>query len=286
MPNSIDDADNLRSSFNAYMARARKIPLLTAAQEVSLAKQVRLGGAIGEQARDILITSNLRFVVSIAWKQVRPTVALEDLVQEGNLGLFKAVSKFDETKGFRFLTYARWWINQSIREYLDRNSFAFRVPSSSSQNIHKMNRVLAVLSRDGKQPSDQQVADAMGVEVDFVRDLMQWAKLPVSLHSPLDNEDGESELGDLLQDPEAVNPEDNAITVDFNIKVTGALEKLTEKQRNVIALRFGLDGEGERTLDEISKIYGVTRERIRQIEAKALEILSGGKSGKVLRTLI
>ncbi len=276
------NANSSQSAFDAYMARARKHPILTADQEIELAKQVKQGGAAGNRAREIMVTSNLRFVVSMAWKQVRDTVPLEDLVQEGNIGLMKAVEKFDETRGFRFLTYARWWIMQAIRTYLDENGFAIKVPARSNQNIAKMNRVVAFLSRSGKQPSDEEVATEMGVDVEVVRDLAEWSKQPISINAPIF--EGEGEVGDRLEDKSAVNPEAAAVEVDFRAKIAASLSKLTEKQRNVIALRFGLDGEGERTLEEISHIYGVTRERIRQIEAKALEILGGGQTGRVLKT--
>jgi RNA polymerase primary sigma factor len=273
-----------QSAFDAYMARARKIPLLTAAQEVELTRKVKQGGAAGQRAREIMVTSNLRFVVSMAWRQVRETVSLEDLVQEGNIGLMKAVEKFDETRGFRFTTYARWWIQQAIRTYLDENGFAVKVPARSSQDIAKMNKVVAMLSRSGKQPTDDEVAREMGVSVEVVRDLAEWAKQPISINAPIF--DGEGEVGDRLEDKEAVNPEAAAVEVDFKAKIGASLAKLTEQQRNVITLRFGLDGQGERTLEEIGQIYGVTRERIRQIEAKALETLSGGQSGRLLKTFL
>jgi RNA polymerase primary sigma factor len=266
------------------MAQARKIPILSAEQEVELAKLVKQGGAAGDRARDRLITSNLRYVVSIAWKQVRDTVPLEDLVQEGNLGLFKAVEKFDHTRGFRFLTYARWWIQQGIRTYLDENGYAFRVPSHSSQKISKMHKAVARLLQRGSDVTDEAVAREMEVTVETVRDLAEWSRHPISIHAPI--LDGEGQVGDRIEDRDAVNPEAAAIEVDFKAKLTGSLDKLNEKQRQVITLRFGLDGQGERTLEEVGQIYSVTRERIRQIEAKALEILAGGKTGRTLKTFL
>lgn len=274
-----------RSSFDAYMQQARKIPILTAAQEVALAKQVQEGGAAGNKARDLLITSNLRYVVSIAWRQVRDTVPLEDLVQEGNLGLFRAVEKFDHTRGFRFITYARWWIQQAIRTYLDDNGFAFRVPANSSQKISKMHKAVARLLQRGGEVTDEAVAREMNVDAATVRDLAEWSRHSISIHTPI-LEEGEGEIGDRIEDKQAVSPEAAAIEVDFKAKLAGSLDKLTEKQRQVITLRFGLDGQGERTLEEVGQVFQVTRERIRQIEARALEILAGGKTGRTLKTFL
>jgi len=269
-----------QSAFDAYMARARKFPLLTGPQEVELAKAIKAGGAAGERARQTMITSNLRFVVSMAWRQVRENVTLEDLVQEANIGLMKAVEKFDETRGFRFATYARWWIMQSMRTFLDENGFAVKLPARSAFNIGKMNKVVTKLSRGGNKPTETEVAREMGVDVELVRSLAEWSRAPIAMSSPIF--DGDGEFGDRLEDKTAVNPEAAAIEQDFNAKIWAALDKLSEKQRQVIILRFGLDGKGVRTLEEISQIYGCTREWIRQIEDKALGILGAGSSGRTL----
>jgi len=283
MPQTRNQELTGQSAFNAYMSKSRRIPMLTASQEVELAKLAKIRGPAGKQARDQLIQANLRYVASIARKQVRPGISLEDLVQEGNLGLLRAADAFDETRGFRFITYARWWVQQFIRAYLEDNGHAVKLPARSAQQISKMNRALALLARRGEPPTEQAIAEIMAVTVEQVRAIADYAKQPISINDPF--ADGEGELGDHIEDTTAVNPEDAAVESDRQSKVLQSLAKLNDKQRQVIILRFGLDGEGERTLEEISHIWGITRERVRQIEAKALELLKTGDSGRVLKTL-
>ncbi|MBS1991241.1 MAG: RNA polymerase sigma factor RpoD/SigA [Cyanobacteria bacterium SZAS LIN-3] len=278
------NSDTEQTALQAYMARARKFPLLNAAQEVELTRIFKAGGPQAIRARDAMVNANLRYVVSVAWKQVRDNVQLEDLVQEGNIGLMKAVEKFDETRGFRFITYARWWVQQAIGRYLDENGHAFRLPARSAQRIMRMNRVIAKLSRDGNQPTDAQVAAEMGLSLEEVHELAEYAKQPISINTPV--LEGDAEFGDRLEDTAAVNPEAAAVETDFKARIYASLSKLTDRQRQVIVLRFGLDGNREHTLEEVGEIFSVTRERIRQIEAKALEALRGGGSGKVLKSFL
>jgi RNA polymerase primary sigma factor len=273
------------TSFTAYMAQARKIPFLTAEEEFALAEQIKLGGRVGERARDKLVMSQLRFVVKLAYKQVRPNVSLEDLVQEGNLGLFRAADGFDASKGFRFFTYARWWVMQSLNACLDNNGYAVKLPARGAFNLGKINRAITKLtSLSGSQPSDEEVAREVRLPVETVRALCEFAQSPVSINAPIF--DGDAEVGDRIADTSLVSAEDTVVEDDFKSKITDALSILNEREKAVLVGRFGLDGEGEKTLEDLAQVYGITRERIRQIEVKAKEKLAKGATGSMLKSFL
>ncbi|MBU6451015.1 MAG: RNA polymerase sigma factor RpoD/SigA [Cyanobacteria bacterium REEB67] len=276
--------DETASAFAAYMAQARQIPFLSAEEEIELAKKIQAGGPEADTARNALVKSQLRMVVSMAYKQVRPSVTLEDLIQEGNLGLFRAADKFDHTMGFRFFTYARGWVKAAIGEYLNTNSFALPVPSSSARKLGNIKRAEIKLARDGRRPTEEQVATELRMRPSTVRYLNETSQAPISMSSPIF--DGDGEFGDRIEDTDAVNPEAALIEGDFVAKITSALDKLNERERQVLVGRFNLDGEGVRTLEDLAQIYGVSRERIRQIEAKALDKLKSGQTGALLRTFL
>jgi len=273
-----------QSALQMLQAQARRIPLLTAAEEVELTIIARAGGPEGIRARDKMVAANLRYVISAAWKQVRPNVSIEDLIQEGNMGLMKAVEKFDETRGFRFLTYANWWVRQYMTRCLEENGYALRLPNQSAQAIARMNRSVAKLSRGGREPSDAEVAADMGVSIEKVHELAEWSRQPISLNTPIF--DGDGEFGDRIEDTHSVDPEAAVMAVDMKERLTASLSKLKDRSREIIVLRFGLEGHKEHTLDEVGKIYNLTRERIRQIEAKALDTLRGGDSGRALKSFL
>lgn len=272
------------AAFNAYMGRARRTPLLSPADEQQLAVLAKTGGPAGERAKHAMINAHLRLVLSIAWRYVRPNFPLEDLVQEGNLGLMRALEKFDHERGFRFMSYAQWWVRQSINEYLKANGHAVRIPPNRTLQISKMNNIINRLSENGRQPSDDQVAAEMGIPVKVVRELAQYATSPISLNTPIF--DGDAEFGDRIEDVNAIDPEDKLIKDDMVSKLTAALAVLNERERDVVTRRFGLDGDEQDTLDELSRKYGVTRERIRQIEVAALKKLKGGDVGRMLKSLL
>jgi RNA polymerase primary sigma factor len=271
------------TALSLYMRRARKVPLLTAEEEAALARLIQAGGAGSRAAEEQMILSNLRLVAAIAWKYVRPDMPLEDLIQEGNLGLMHAISKFDPEKGFRLYTYAHWWVHQSIRSYIQENGRLVRIPAHRAAQIAEMNKVVAQLSKSGI-PSDVEVAEKMQVDVEFVRELVSYTSQPVSIHTPLF--DGEGELGDTLVDETAVGAQQLVEEQDFKTKLRQALAKLKPRQIDVLTLRFGLGGDEPKTLEEVGAIYGVTRERIRQIESAALKELAKGNSGNLLRQFL
>ncbi len=274
---------NQNDALNAYMNRARKVPYLTADQEVELINQVKQGGSAAQRAQDAIVLSHLRLVLSIARKYARPNLPLEDLVQEGNLGLFKALEKFQVERGFRFATYAQWWVRQSINDYLKANGRDVRIPANRVNQIGLMNQIIAKLSRGGHVPSDVEVAKEMGVSIKFVGELAQYASEPISLNTPIF--DGDGEFGDQIED-EAAGPEETLLGNNLVEKLSAALGKLNERERDIVTRRFGLDGEEPDTLDILANKYRLTRERVRQIEVAGLKKLREGDSGQMLKTLL
>jgi RNA polymerase primary sigma factor len=274
---------NQNDALNAYMNRARKVPYLTADQEIELVKQVKQGGRGAQRAQDALVLSHLRLVLSIARKYIRSNLPLEDLVQEGNLGLFKALEKFEVERGFRFATYAQWWVRQSINDYLKANGRDVRIPANRVSQIGLMNQVIAKLSRGGHVPSDAEVAQEMGVSIKFLGELAQYASEPISLNTPIS--DGDGEFGDLIED-DAAGPEETLLGNNLAEKLSAALGKLNERERDIVTRRFGLDGDEPDTLEILANKYSLTRERVRQIEVAGLKKLKEGDSGRMLKTLL
>lgn len=274
---------NQNDALNAYMSRARKVPYLTADQEIELINQVKQGGSAAQRAQDALVLSHLRLVLSIARKYARSNLPLEDLVQEGNLGLFKALEKFEVDRGFRFATYAQWWVRQSINDYLKANGRDVRLPANRVSQIGLMNQVIAKLSRGGYQPSDVEVAKEMGVSRKFVGELAQYASEPISLSTPVF--DGDGEFGDQLED-DAAGPEETLLDTNRAEKLSAVLVKLNDRERDIVTRRFGLDGNEPDTLETLALKYSLTRERVRQIEVASLKKLREGDSGRMLMTLL
>lgn len=271
----IDDVDVLEGvstedPVRMYLKEIGNVPLLTTEQEVELAKKVENGD---EEAKKALTEANLRLVVSIAKKYVGRGMPFLDLIQEGNMGLMKAVDKFDYTKGYKFSTYATWWIRQAITRGIADTGRTIRVPVHMVETINKTLRMTrALLQELGREPSAEEVAERLNVPVARVREVLKISRDPVSLDTPIGEED-DSHLGDFIEDDSALSPADSAAFSMLKEELGAALESLTERERQVVRLRFGLEDGRARTLEEVGKEFNVTRERIRQIEAKALRKL-------------
>ena len=250
-----------------YFLEMGKVPLLTAVEEVSLARRIERRDPAAKRK---LIEANLRLVVSIAKRHVGRGMPLLDLIQEGNLGLMRAVEKFDYRRGFKFSTYATWWIRQAITRAIADQARTIRVPVHMVENINRFIRVQRELLQDiGREPTMEEVAAEMGLTPEKVREIKKISQEPASLHQRV-GEEGDSMLGDFIEDKDSVSPVDEVGDIVRREKIGLALGALTHRERRVIQLRFGLEGEHPRTLEEVGLKFGVTRERIRQIEAKTL----------------
>ena len=253
-----------------YLKQIGKVPLLTADEEVELAKRAEKGD---KEAIERLCTANLRLVVSIAQKYVGRGLLFLDLIQEGNLGLMKAVEKFDWTKGFKFSTYATWWIRQAITRSIADQARTIRIPVHMVETINRMARVRRQLTGElGREPDTKEIAEAMGMTEEKVRDILKSAQEPTSMDATVGDEE-DSHLGDFIPDENAESPADAASNVFLRGQIYELLDELTEREKRVIIERFGLGGEPPRTLEQVGQEMGVTRERIRQIEAKAIRKL-------------
>ncbi|HEX6489359.1 MAG TPA: RNA polymerase sigma factor RpoD [Candidatus Dormibacteraeota bacterium] len=250
-----------------YLKEIGRVDLLTAADEVRLAKDME-GGSM--RAKQHLTEANLRLVVSIAKKYMGRGMPFLDLIQEGNLGLIRAVEKFDYRRGYKFSTYATWWIRQAITRAIADQARTIRVPVHMVERINKLVAVSRRLFQElGREPSDEEVAEEMGLTPDKVREMFRAAQEPVSLETPIGDE-GDSHLGDFVEDKEAVSPSDAAAVTMLRDEVQDLLDTLTPRERRVIQLRFGLADDHQRSLEEVSRRLGVPRERVRQIESRAL----------------
>ena len=253
-----------------YLKEIGGYPLLSIDEEIELAKKIEAGD---NYAKKKLAESNLRLVVSIAKRYVGRGLSFLDLIQEGNLGLIKAVDKFDYTKGYKFSTYATWWIRQSITRSIADQSRTIRIPVHMSEVINKTYRVSRSLLQElGREPTEQELADALEMPIEKVREILKVSSDPISLDTPIGEED-DSHLGDFIKDDSIVGPEDAAAYSMLQEQISKLLGTLTEREQRVLTLRFGLDDGRTRTLEEVGKEFNVTRERIRQIEAKALRKL-------------
>lgn len=269
-----------------YLKEIGRVPLLGADDEVELAKKIEIGGEGGEEAKKRLAEANLRLVVSIAKRYVGRGMLFLDLIQEGNMGLLKAVEKFDHTKGYKFSTYATWWIRQAITRAIADQARTIRIPVHMVETINKLIRVSRQLLQElGREPAPEEIAEQMELSVDKVREIMKIAQEPVSLETPIGEED-DSHLGDFIEDQEALAPADAAAYELLKEQLEDVLDTLTEREENVLRLRFGLDDGRTRTLEEVGKVFGVTRERIRQIEAKALRKLRHPSRSKRLKDFL
>ena len=263
-----------------YLKEIGKIPLLTPERETYLAEQITIGN---KDAKNELIEANLRLVVSIAKRHVGKGMYFLDLIQEGNLGLIKAVEKFDYSKGYKFSTYATWWIRQAITRAIADQARTIRIPVHMVETIHKVSRTARQLLQEfGREPNTDEIAEALGMTADKVRDIMKIAQDPVSLETPIGEEE-DSHLGDFVEDSESPAPSDSASYSLLREQLFNILDTLTPRESNVIKLRFGLEDGRPRTLEEVGKKFEITRERIRQIEAKALRKLRHPSRSKTLK---
>ena len=263
-----------------YLKEIGRVPLLSWPEEVSLAQRIEAGD---ELAKKGLTEANLRLVVSIAKRYVGRGMHLLDLIQEGNLGLLKAVEKFDYRKGYKFSTYATWWIRQAITRAIADQARTIRIPVHMVETINKLMRVERQLLQDlGRQPESAEIAAEMGIDEEKVREIQKIAQEPVSLETPTGEEE-DSHLGDFIPDEEALAPADAASSLLLKEQLEEVLGSLTDREQDVLRLRFGLDDGKQRTLEEVGRVFGVTRERIRQIEAKALRKLRHPSRSKKLK---
>lgn len=266
-----------------YLKEIGKIPLLTSEEEIELAKRMQEGD---EEAKKKLAEANLRLVVSIAKRYVGRGMLFLDLIQEGNLGLMKAVEKFDYRKGFKFSTYATWWIRQAITRAIADQARTIRIPVHMVETINKLVRVQRQLVQElGRDPSPEEIAKEMGMEVEKVREIMKIAQEPVSLETPIGEEE-DSHLGDFIPDDDVLAPAEAATYTMLREQLIDVLDTLTPREQKVLRLRFGLDDGRARTLEEVGKEFDVTRERIRQIEAKALRKLRHPSRSKKLKDFL
>lgn len=278
----LDNAISIDDPVKMYLKEIGALPLLTSEEEIVLAKTVEAGmraDALPEEkeaareAKKELADRNLRLVVSIAKKYLGRGLQFLDLIQEGNLGLLKAVDKFDYTKGYKFSTYATWWIRQAITRAIADQARTIRVPVHMVETINKLNRISRqLLQENGREATNEELAKAMGVSLAKVREVKKIAQDPISLETPI-GEKEDSHLGDFVEDHEAIAPDDAAGSILLREQIEELLTGLTERERQVLELRFGLKDGKTRTLEEVGKYFDVTRERIRQIEGKALSKL-------------
>ena len=276
VPEGVGTEDPVRM----YLKEIGKIPLLSADEEIELAKRIELGD---EDAKQKLAEANLRLVVSIAKRYVGRGMQFLDLIQEGNLGLIKAVEKFDYNKGYKFSTYATWWIRQAITRAIADQARTIRIPVHMVETINRLIRVSRQLLQElGREPTAEEIAAKMDMPVDRVREIMKISQEPVSLETPIGEEE-DSHLGDFIQDDHVAVPADAAAFTLLHEQLMEVLDTLTEREQKVLKLRFGLVDGRPRTLEEVGKEFNVTRERIRQIEAKALRKLRHPSRSKKLK---
>ncbi|WP_320930178.1 RNA polymerase sigma factor RpoD [Hungatella sp.] len=277
---SVPEGVSVEDPVRMYLKEIGKVPLLSSDDEIELAKKIELGD---EMAKEKLTEANLRLVVSIAKRYVGRGMQFLDLIQEGNLGLIKAVEKFDYRKGYKFSTYATWWIRQAITRAIADQARTIRIPVHMVETINRLVRVSRQLLQElGREPSPEEVALKVDMPVERVREIMKVSQEPVSLETPIGEEE-DSHLGDFIQDDQVAVPADAATFTMLHEQLMEVLDTLTEREQKVLRLRFGLDDGRPRTLEEVGREFNVTRERIRQIEAKALRKLRHPSRSKKLK---
>ena len=274
----------INDSVRMYLKEIGRVPLLSADEEVNLALRIQQGD---QEAKQELAEANLRLVVSIAKRYVGRGMQFLDLIQEGNMGLMKAVEKFDHTKGFKFSTYATWWIRQAITRAIADQARTIRIPVHMVETINKLVRIQRQLLQDlGREPTPEEIGAEMDLPTEKVREILKITQEPVSLETPIGEED-DSHLGDFIEDDNATSPAEHTAYALLKEQLDEVLEQLTDREENVLRLRFGLDKNGEiRTLEQVGQVFGVTRERIRQIEAKALRKLRHPSRSKQLKDFL
>lgn len=288
---SIPEGVNIDDPVRMYLKEIGRVPLLSADEEILLAQQIEAGAKddasykemkAGEKAKQKLIDANLRLVVSIAKRYVGRGMLFLDLIQEGNLGLIKAVDKFDYTKGYKFSTYATWWIRQAITRAIADQARTIRIPVHMVETINKLIRISRQLLQDkGREPLPEEIAEGMGISVERVREIQKIAQEPVSLETPIGEEE-DSHLGDFIEDQDAIAPDDAASYILLKEQIEDVFSCLTDREQQVLVVRFGLKDGKPRTLEEVGQHFNVTRERIRQIEGKALtKLRNRGKRDKI-----
>ena len=281
--NSIAKELSINDPVRMYLKEIGRISLLTLDEETKLSERIAEGD---EEAKNILAESNLRLVVSIAKRYVGRGMLFLDLIQEGNIGLMKAVDKFDPTKGYKFSTYATWWIRQAITRAIADQARTIRVPVHMVETINKLARIQRQLTQElNREPTDEEIAKKLGISIEKVREVYKISQDPVSLETPIGEED-DSHLGDFIKDERTMGPEEYATVEMLKEELSGVLATLTEREEKVLRLRFGLEDGRTRTLEEVGKEFDVTRERIRQIEAKALRKLKNPTKCKRLKEFI
>ena len=277
---SVPDGVSIEDPVRMYLKEICKVPLLTAEEEIELAKRMEAGD---EKAKQKLAEANLRLVVSIAKRYVGRGMLFLDLIQEGNLGLIKAVEKFDYEKGYKFSTYATWWIRQAITRAIADQARTIRIPVHMVETINKLIRESRQLLQElGREPLPEEIAERMGISVERVREILKISQEPVSLETPIGEEE-DSHLGDFIQDQNVPVPAEAAASNLLRDQLNEVLDTLTEREQKVLRLRFGMDDGRARTLEEVGKEFQVTRERIRQIEAKALRRLRHPSKSRKLK---
>ncbi|MEH7124562.1 RNA polymerase sigma factor RpoD [Bacillus sp. JJ1532] len=280
---SVPPGVKINDPVRMYLKEIGRVDLLSAEDEISLAERIEDGD---EEAKRRLAEANLRLVVSIAKRYVGRGMLFLDLIQEGNMGLIKAVEKFDYRKGFKFSTYATWWIRQAITRAIADQARTIRIPVHMVETINKLIRVQRQLLQDlGREPTPEEIAEDMDLTPEKVREILKIAQEPVSLETPIGEED-DSHLGDFIEDQDATSPSEHAAYELLKEQLEDVLDTLTDREENVLRLRFGLDDGRTRTLEEVGKVFGVTRERIRQIEAKALRKLRHPSRSKRLKDFL
>ena len=288
---SVDASVNIDDPVRMYLKEIGCVPLLSADEEIVLAKQIEAGAEedatykeiqLSKKAKKKLVDANLRLVVSIAKRYVGRGMLFLDLIQEGNLGLIKAVDKFDYTKGYKFSTYATWWIRQAITRAIADQARTIRIPVHMVETINKLIRISRQLLQDkGREPTPEEIAEGMGITAERVREIQKIAQEPVSLETPIGEEE-DSHLGDFIEDQDAVAPDDAASYILLQEQIEDVFTCLTDREQQVLILRFGLKDGKPRTLEEVGQHFNVTRERIRQIEGKALtKLRNRGKRDKI-----
>ena len=274
-PNDLEVPKNVAidDPVRLYLREIGRIKLLSANEEIELARKILEGGTPGAIAKRKLVQANLRLVVSIAKKYVGRGMLFLDLIQEGNLGLIRAAEKFDHERGFKFSTYATWWIRQAITRAIADQARTIRIPVHMVETINKLKKVTRKLAQDlSRKPTEDELAAEMNVSISKLREIIKIAQEPLSLETPIGKEE-DSRLGDFIEDKEAVSPSDYTTKSLLKDELRSVMKELTDREERVLRLRYGLDDDRPRTLEEVGKEFGVTRERIRQIEAKAIRKL-------------